>query len=157
MRLCDCVFECVGECDCESGSAKRICACDVAVSSLLLLLHLNRQRGVAASRLKVCFVTARGRHPPLSSLIIAHQKVALWCLYVPQQPPTAWEHRRTQEALSIIIRGGDGEGERWVRRHLEGGREGGRGDRAGETMLLSYYPLEITDQCHNYYLEVKLI
>lgn len=38
LRLC---FECVGECDCESGSAKRICACVVAVSPLLLLVHLN--------------------------------------------------------------------------------------------------------------------
>ncbi len=38
-------FECVGECDCESGSAKRICTCVVAVSPLLLLVHLNRQRG----------------------------------------------------------------------------------------------------------------
>lgn len=45
-RFCDCVFECVGECDCESGSAKRICVCFVAVSPLLLLLvHLNRRRG----------------------------------------------------------------------------------------------------------------
>lgn len=27
----------------------------------------------------------------------------------------------------------------------------------GEIMLFSYYPFKITDQCHNYYLEVKLI
>lgn len=34
----------MGECDCESGSTKRICACVVAMSPLLLLVHLNRQR-----------------------------------------------------------------------------------------------------------------
>lgn len=83
VRLCDCVFERVGECDCKSGSAKRICTWAAAVSSLLLLVHLNRQRGATASPWKVCSVTARGRHPLPSSLITAHQKAALWCLYVP--------------------------------------------------------------------------
>lgn len=43
-RFCGCVFGRVGECDCESGSTKRICACVLAVSPLLLLVHLNSQR-----------------------------------------------------------------------------------------------------------------
>lgn len=37
-RFCDCV----GECDCESGSTKRICACVVAVIPPALLVHVNR-------------------------------------------------------------------------------------------------------------------
>ncbi len=81
---------------------------------------------------------------------MAYQKVALCCLCVPRRPPTAWEHRRTQAALSITIKGGE-------RSEVTGRERVERGDRVGETMLLSYYPLEITDQCHNYYLEVKLI
>lgn len=51
VRFCDCVFECVGECDCESGSTKRICTCVVAVIPLLLLVHLNRQREAVESGL----------------------------------------------------------------------------------------------------------
>lgn len=37
VRFCDCVFERVGECDCESGSTKRICACVGAAIPMLLV------------------------------------------------------------------------------------------------------------------------
>lgn len=86
----------------------------------MLLMHLNRHRGAAT----VCSVTARGRHPLWSSLIIARQKVALCCLCVPQRPPTAWEHRRTQVARSITIRGREGEGEREGERERMTARNG---------------------------------
>lgn len=71
-RLCDCVFECVGECDCESGSAKRIFACVVAVSPLP---HVNRRRrGSQAVEWERVPSQLGGATPPLSSLIMAHQK-----------------------------------------------------------------------------------
>ena len=159
-RFCDCVFQCVGECDCESGSAKRICACVVAVSPLLLLVHLNRHEGRRRGELNVCSVTARGRHPPRSSLIKAHHKVALCCLL--RAPATTYcmgTRAYTSSAINHYQRWRGRGRERGEETGSEGkgGSEGGRGDGVGETMLFSYYPLEITDQCHNYYLEVKLI
>lgn len=71
-RLCDCVLECVGECDCESGSAKRIFACVVAASPLP---HVNRRRrGSQAVEWERVPSQLGGATPPLSSLIMAHQK-----------------------------------------------------------------------------------
>lgn len=49
------------------------------------------------------------------------------------------KHGHEQEAQSITIRGGEVGGEKGVRRHLEGGREDGRGDIKQDNVVFPLY------------------